>query len=47
MISDNNLTIINFTECEAALRKELGFDDDGLVILKIEHSKEGYKIPVN
>ena len=43
---DNNLTNINFSECEAKLRKELGFEDDELVILKIEHSKEGYKIPV-
>ena len=46
MISDNNLTNINFTECEAKLRKGLGFEDDELVILKIEHSKEGYEIPI-
>ena len=46
MNNDNNLTNINFTECETKLRKELGFEDDELVILKIEHSKEGYKIPI-
>ena len=45
-INENNLTNINFTECETKLRKELGFEDHELVILKIEHSKEGYTIPL-
>ena len=46
MNNENNLTNINFTLCEEKLRKELGIEDDELIILKIEHLIEGYNIPV-
>ena len=41
-----NLTNINLTECVELLKEKGYIFDEELVILKIEHSIEGYKIPV-
>ena len=42
-----NLTVINFGECEKILRAKYEMsDNEELIIYKIEHLIEGYKIPI-
>ena len=43
---ENNLTNIDFKQCEEKIREKEGIPDGELVIFKIEHMIEGYKIPV-
>ena len=41
-----NITSINFTECEKKLREEDSKVNEELYIFRIDHKKEGYNIPI-
>ena len=41
-----NSTNINFSECAEKIKKDLGLINEELVVFKIEHTIEGYQIPI-
>ena len=43
---DSEITAINFSECENILKEKYNIEYDELIIFKLEHIIEGFKIPI-